>query len=50
MKLRLNLSAASFRKNEEKLKRSVEIMLSEYGSDKELIALTAIDGEDFPDA
>ena len=39
-----------FSTKKEKLKRSAEIMLSEYGSDRELIALTTIDGEDFLDA
>ncbi len=34
----------------ERLKRSAEIMLSEYRSDKELTAMTALDGEDFLDA
>jgi len=39
-----------FSTKKEKLKRSAEIMLSEYGGDKELTATTALDGEDFLDA
>jgi hypothetical protein len=39
-----------FSTKKEKLKRSAEIMLSEYRSDKELTAMTAFDGEDFLDA
>ena len=34
----------------ERLKRSAEIMLSEYGDDKHLTDLTTLDGEDFFDA
>lgn len=33
-----------------KLKKSAEVMLSEYKNDKDLTALTALDGEDFLDA
>jgi hypothetical protein len=33
-----------------KLKKSAEIMLSEYKNDKDLTALTVLDGEDFLDA
>jgi len=33
-----------------KLKKSAEIMFSEYRNDKDLIALNALDGEDFLDA
>ena len=39
-----------FSLHKEKLKRSAEIMLSEYASDKELTATTVLDGEDFFDA
>ena len=33
-----------------KLRRSAEIMLSEYQNDKELTAMTILDGEEFLDA
>jgi hypothetical protein len=33
-----------------KLKKSAEVMLSEYKNDKDLTALTELDGEDFLDA
>lgn len=44
------LVRCEFSTKKEKLKRSTEIMLSEYGSDKELTVMTVFDGEDFLDA
>ena len=39
-----------FSTKKKRLKRSAKIMLSEYANDKELTAMTALDGEDFLDA
>ncbi len=40
----------SIEEKREKLKVSAEIMLAEYKNDKELTAMTSLDGEDFSDA
>lgn len=39
-----------FSTKKEKLRRSAEIMLSEYADDKQSTSMTALDGEDFLDA
>lgn len=40
----------SFDEKRAKLKKSAEVMLSEYKNDKDLTALTALDSEEFLDA
>lgn len=42
--------ASSLAGRKRQLKKSVEIMQSEYTNDKELTAMTALDGEEFLDA